>query len=215
MTGSHSEPHGPVSAASMLNGILEGVAIGLLAWILLRVAGRPNSSTRFAVWFFALLTIAALPVLGVAASSARAGARGLPSRSQFMGIRYFNRLGSHCRHLPAQGGRGSFAVAKPARQLRCHRCTTLDPLLREKLQDSNPTAGRIMPLRSHARAHSHWLSEAHGRDSILGPARTFRRGIELDPHPRVGTSAPPGRLDKSCPAGSKIAPVLPSCSLVD
>jgi hypothetical protein len=62
-----------ISAGSMLNCMLQGIAIGLFAWILLRVMGRRNSSTRFAVWFSALLTIAALPVLGVAASSARAG----------------------------------------------------------------------------------------------------------------------------------------------
>jgi beta-lactamase regulating signal transducer with metallopeptidase domain len=65
-----------ISAASMLNCMLQGIAIGLFAWILLRLMGRRNSSTRFAVWFAALLTIAALPVLGVAASSARAGSAG-------------------------------------------------------------------------------------------------------------------------------------------
>ena len=65
-----------MSAESMLNCMLEGIAIGLFAWILLRVVGRRNSSTRFAVWFFALLAIAALPILGVAASSARAGSAG-------------------------------------------------------------------------------------------------------------------------------------------
>jgi beta-lactamase regulating signal transducer with metallopeptidase domain len=65
-----------MSAASLLNCMLEGVAIGLFAWILLRIVGRRNSSTRFAVWFFALLAIAALPVLSVAASSARAGSAG-------------------------------------------------------------------------------------------------------------------------------------------
>src|SRR5579864_8095430 len=57
-----------MSTESMLNCMLEGIAIGLFAWILLRVVGRRNSSTRFAVWFFALLAIAALPVLGIAAS---------------------------------------------------------------------------------------------------------------------------------------------------
>ena len=65
-----------ISAGSMLNCMLQGIAIGLFAWIVLRVMGRRNSSTRFAVWFSALLTIAALPVLGVAASSARAGSAG-------------------------------------------------------------------------------------------------------------------------------------------
>ncbi len=65
-----------MSAESLLNCMLEGVAIGLFAWILLRLVGRRNSSTRFAVWFFALIAIAALPVLSVAASSARAGSAG-------------------------------------------------------------------------------------------------------------------------------------------
>jgi beta-lactamase regulating signal transducer with metallopeptidase domain len=60
-----------ISAASLLNCVLDGVGIALFAWILLRLVGRRNSSTRFAVWFFALLAIAMLPVLGVAASSAR------------------------------------------------------------------------------------------------------------------------------------------------
>jgi len=65
-----------MSAESMLNCVLEGIVIGFFAWILLRVAGRRNSSTRFAVWFSTLLAIAALPVLGVAAASARAGSAG-------------------------------------------------------------------------------------------------------------------------------------------
>jgi beta-lactamase regulating signal transducer with metallopeptidase domain len=50
--------------------MFEGIAIGLFAWILLQVVGRRNSSTRFAVWFSALLAIAVLPVFGGAASSA-------------------------------------------------------------------------------------------------------------------------------------------------
>jgi beta-lactamase regulating signal transducer with metallopeptidase domain len=62
-----------LSAESMLNCILEGVIIGFFAWILLRVIGRRNSGTRFAVWFSALLAIAALPVLGIATSDSAAG----------------------------------------------------------------------------------------------------------------------------------------------
>jgi beta-lactamase regulating signal transducer with metallopeptidase domain len=59
-----------MSAQSMLNGVIEGFAIGLFAWLLLRVVGRRNSSTRFAVWFSALLAIAALPLLSAAPSKA-------------------------------------------------------------------------------------------------------------------------------------------------
>ncbi len=51
------------------NSMLEGVAIALFAWILLRVLGRQNSSTRFAVWFSAILAIAALPLFGTTVSA--------------------------------------------------------------------------------------------------------------------------------------------------
>lgn len=62
-----------LSAERMLNGMIEGIAIGLFAWILLRIAGRRNSSTRFAVWFSALVAIAALPVLSAVSGSAHPG----------------------------------------------------------------------------------------------------------------------------------------------
>jgi beta-lactamase regulating signal transducer with metallopeptidase domain len=52
-----------ISAAHMLNSMAEGIGIALFAWILLRII-RKNSGTRFAIWFVALLTIAALPVFG-------------------------------------------------------------------------------------------------------------------------------------------------------
>ena len=51
-------------AGHALNGLPEGLAIALFAWILLRFMGRRSSSTRFAVWFSALLAIAGLPLLG-------------------------------------------------------------------------------------------------------------------------------------------------------
>jgi beta-lactamase regulating signal transducer with metallopeptidase domain len=50
-----------VPTTSLLNTAVEGLAIAALAWTLLRLAGRLNSGTRFAVWFLALLSIAALP----------------------------------------------------------------------------------------------------------------------------------------------------------
>jgi beta-lactamase regulating signal transducer with metallopeptidase domain len=68
-----------MSAERMLNCMLEGIAIGLFAWFLLRVVGRRNSSTRFAVWFSALLAIAAVPVFGGAALSASSASGGSPN----------------------------------------------------------------------------------------------------------------------------------------
>ncbi len=47
----------------VLNSIPEGLLIALFAWLLLRLAGRQNSGTRFAVWFAALLAIVAMPLM--------------------------------------------------------------------------------------------------------------------------------------------------------
>jgi beta-lactamase regulating signal transducer with metallopeptidase domain len=51
-----------IFAERMLNSTLEGIAIALFGWVLLRALGRQNSNTRFAVWFSALVAIAALPL---------------------------------------------------------------------------------------------------------------------------------------------------------
>jgi beta-lactamase regulating signal transducer with metallopeptidase domain len=51
------------SAGRMLNCMAEGMVIALFAWILLRIMSK-NSGTSFAVWFLALLAVAALPVFG-------------------------------------------------------------------------------------------------------------------------------------------------------
>ena len=53
-----------ISVERLLNALPVGFLIALFAWALLRVLRRQNSGTRFAVWFLALLTVAALPLLG-------------------------------------------------------------------------------------------------------------------------------------------------------
>ena len=68
-----------ISAERILNCAAEGVVIALLAGLLLRVMGSRNSGTRFAVWFAALLGIAALPLLGHWA----AGGAELAKRAEF------------------------------------------------------------------------------------------------------------------------------------
>jgi beta-lactamase regulating signal transducer with metallopeptidase domain len=52
-----------ISSEHILNALPEGILIALFAWTLLRVLRRQNSGTRFAVWFLALLAVAALPLL--------------------------------------------------------------------------------------------------------------------------------------------------------
>ena len=53
-----------IFAARMLNGVGEGIVLAVFAWALLRISGRQNSSTRFAVWFSMMVAISALPFFG-------------------------------------------------------------------------------------------------------------------------------------------------------
>ncbi|MBZ5664925.1 MAG: M56 family metallopeptidase [Acidobacteriia bacterium] len=52
-----------LSVERLLNALPAGLLIAVFAWALLRVLRKQNSGTRFAVWFFALLAVAALPLL--------------------------------------------------------------------------------------------------------------------------------------------------------
>src|SRR5580700_8774048 len=61
MTASGVQMLAQFVAERMVNSIPGGLVIAAFAWLLLRVVGRQNSGTRFAVWFSALLAIAALP----------------------------------------------------------------------------------------------------------------------------------------------------------
>ncbi len=45
----------------VVNSLPAGLLIALFVWLLLRITGKHGSGTRFAVWFLALLAIAALP----------------------------------------------------------------------------------------------------------------------------------------------------------
>ena len=48
----------------VLNSLPEGLLLALLAWLLLRLIGRQNAGTRFAVWFMALIAVPSLSILG-------------------------------------------------------------------------------------------------------------------------------------------------------
>jgi beta-lactamase regulating signal transducer with metallopeptidase domain len=52
------------SALQIVDCLIEGTLIAIFAGLVLGAARRQNSSTRFAVWFSALVAIAALPLLG-------------------------------------------------------------------------------------------------------------------------------------------------------
>ena len=73
-----------VATDGILNSLLAGVAIALLAWTVTEMFGRRGSGTRFAVWFSALVAIAILPWFyhvgaGHALSSASRSAVALPA----------------------------------------------------------------------------------------------------------------------------------------
>jgi len=70
-----------ISGERILNALPEGFLVAIFAWALLRVLRRQNSGTRFAVWFLALLTVAALPILGGAALGQGRGLMGVATSS--------------------------------------------------------------------------------------------------------------------------------------
>ena len=76
-----------IAAAGVLNSLLTGIAIALLAWTVTRLFRREGSGTRFAVWFFGLAAIVVLPwvnaSLGHTTSAVAAGAFTLPESFAF------------------------------------------------------------------------------------------------------------------------------------
>ena len=61
MSLSAVQPLVQFGAERALNSIPAGLLIAAIAWLLLRLVGKQNSGTRFAVWFAALLAVAAIP----------------------------------------------------------------------------------------------------------------------------------------------------------
>jgi len=70
-----------LAAERVLNAIPGGLLIAAVAWVLLRVVGRQNSGTRFAVWFCALFAVAGLPFMALVS---KAGAVTQPVRSEIV-----------------------------------------------------------------------------------------------------------------------------------
>ncbi len=66
----------------MLDCVAEGLIIAAFAWLLLRLFRNQNSSTRFAVWFAALVGIAGLPLLG-GSSISQSTASSLAQKASF------------------------------------------------------------------------------------------------------------------------------------
>jgi Zn-dependent protease with chaperone function len=52
-----------IAIGRILNSLPEGLLVALFTWVTLRLLPRQNSRTRFAIWFVALLTVPALPLI--------------------------------------------------------------------------------------------------------------------------------------------------------
>jgi beta-lactamase regulating signal transducer with metallopeptidase domain len=128
-----------ILAECLLNSMAEGVAIALLAWVVLRIFDRRSSSTRFAVWFSALIVIAALPGLHGFAAGAASAHRGTP-------VSAFTLPGSWVMGVVLAWAliatMGVLRVVLGLRQLRRLRAgsavidpATLDPRLQRTLQE--------------------------------------------------------------------------------
>ena len=63
----------------MLNSLIAGIVIALLAWAITGVVRRLGSGTRFAIWFLALLAIAFLPMVGHFAGRSGGGGSAAPA----------------------------------------------------------------------------------------------------------------------------------------
>lgn len=64
MTASHLQTLVQLFTERLLNTAAEGIILAGMIWLLVRLMGRSNSGTRFAIWFSALLATVALPLFG-------------------------------------------------------------------------------------------------------------------------------------------------------
>jgi beta-lactamase regulating signal transducer with metallopeptidase domain len=135
---SHWQVLAQIFADRMLNGVGEGIVLALFGWAVLRLSGRQNSSTRFAVWFSLMVAITALPFLG---SIGFANA-GLPSTSHSA----FQLPGSYAADifvvwalLAAAGlakiGFGFWQLRRLRQGCSVIDSATLDPVLRNTLAE--------------------------------------------------------------------------------
>ena len=135
-----------ISIERILNALPEGFLVAFFAWALLRVLRRQNSGTRFAVWFVALLTVAALPVLGglgegrmlMAAGMSLGDVAGSAPRGDYH-TRYAGRFLSSSPGLWGGGGDGAFgggalAPAPVAPELHSDRCGRSRSVVRKTVE---------------------------------------------------------------------------------
>jgi hypothetical protein len=193
-----------IAIGRILNSLPEGLLVALFAWVTLRLLPRQNSGTRFAVWFVALLTVAALPLIGSIVAPrfllSAAGVRPLITLPGPWGILLFLAwVLAVCAAM--------LRLAAGLWRLRGLRrgCIAIDPAQLEPA--IRKTVGDFSSLRRVTLATSENVS--------VGAARTSGRGIEHHSAPRICPSQALGRLDQFAAEGRAGGFPLPSCGVVD
>lgn len=138
--GLNLETLASIFAGRMANSVAEGIAVALLAWVLLQALGRRNSSTRFAVWFVALLVIGVLPWLGLLAPSAPGGmARPAITLPSSWALDWFAIWALIASAGLARVGVGLWQLRKLRRDCTPINTDSLDPMLRQTLLEFRST----------------------------------------------------------------------------
>ena len=144
------QPIAQVWAGHMLNGIVEGTALALLAWVALRVIGGENSRARFVVWFSVLVAIGCAPFIDqLYAGSAPAMGRLLPSAinlPESWGVYIFAVWAAISSVALARLGFGLWQLRRLRLNAVVMDVVDLDPLLQrplEEFQASRPVELRV------------------------------------------------------------------------
>jgi len=138
-----------LSAESIVNCTAEGMVIALLAWLVLRAFGPQNSNTRFAVWFAALLGIAALPIFGQWIGNWASGGADLVQRSEItMPGSWALYIFSAWLLMAAAGllrvGLGFWHLHRLRKSCVPVDVATLDPVLRKTLEEfASPRSAQL------------------------------------------------------------------------
>ncbi|HUJ94957.1 MAG TPA: M56 family metallopeptidase [Terriglobales bacterium] len=144
----------PLFCQQLVNGVVEGMALALLAWAWLRLIGKQSSGLRFAAWFSVLLFVAAVPFLGLRSESGLSGlgpsvsALRLPESWAFYGLGIWTVISTVAL---ARLGFGLWQLGCLRRNSAIVAADNLDPLLTGCLKEFRKT--RPVELRVSQRVN--------------------------------------------------------------
>src|SRR5579862_2795045 len=131
MSGVNLQQAAGFAAERLLNGIPAGIAIACAAWILLRLLGRKNSSTRFAVWFSALVAIGVAPLIGSLSFGSAGTGRPVLTISSIWGELLLGLWGLLAAVALMRIGIGLWGLRRLRRRHQAINLELLDPLVQQ------------------------------------------------------------------------------------